>query len=981
MVFTAEKFVSTPDNEAEFLADKQQDLEKEQTKESVDLLQKQQELFAKIENLADDLPRDEMLKIVSRLFEHSLSDGLNMAETLHLTPNEIIQMISNPRFYIKHKDFCLDLRGHLKNGEERAHSKDQLEGVLKNYDYFDQQLKDNKYSDLLELAEIDKPKETSAKTTIKEMDNVFAEFLKLREFKGLEATYRETEATNQEAADNHLRKLQRALEKNYYTGTVLKRVFDLAQSEDPHFVEQKAIVEYSRNKTLQEEYRDFQTYHRLLLKGNAPQREIAQAFMEERGVTDDLVQALEHRNLIGIDTLEKIRDSLGMDGDVWSKRFDSASYKLPNISTKQENSIIKGALIKELNHDLKRVKVEERELSYLTKFETKTLDYFERLIKEGVSKAFIAEGLAGLDSPQAWAMREQFINEGVDKGFIARGLAGLDSPQAWAMREQFINEGVDKGWIALGLAGLDSPQAWAMREQFINEGVDKDWIALGVNGDYTTFVWRLNRKKEESNLPLKLQKKLDLLNLVNKPTLEGINKRFDQEDQEDISVEEKIKRGLSNSQRFAGQVSDLLKQAPQNFLDTMSGKRDRLTAVLVKRTISKTFPEIIRKSERLTWRDFPGYFGLNSNHLNREANGVNQPQDFLNPRQNMESIGGDPRSAEDARREIMQLRDNIGELIVTGLYGKYNKDNNSWEKSFFAHQPTIMEPAKETTITLPEVSGLRQANLPKPINSRIIKERIKGIDNSGQEIVLESNTNSLGEVVAEIPKNIKKIVYSLEYNQAPKIMRQLTEHEYRNYHRQFKSEFGDEMNQEMCHLPEEIEVFINSIAELEPKEKVKAIESFVREYSYYDFDNKDVIPLKRGKGLEELLMIMETRMAELKQIHPELSDKLSKKRFAGVCHDFNMLVTAMLRQAGLTAGFAQGFMAHDKSVRLNSAHGTAFVVWPDELNKNAVFTVDGTPGGVTAEQNEYLSQIQQPSLEQQENRAEEMIEEIKKEAE
>ncbi|MFH1668219.1 MAG: hypothetical protein ABH884_04345, partial [Candidatus Komeilibacteria bacterium] len=290
-------------------------------------------------------------------------------------------------------------------------------------------------------------------------------------------------------------------------------------------------------------------------------------------------------------------------------------------------------------------------------------------------------------------------------------------------------------------------------------------------------------------------------------------------------------------------------------------------------------------------------------------------------------------------------------------------------------------PAKEITITLPEVSGLRQANLPKPINSRIIKERIKGIDSGGQEIGLESSANSLGEVVVEVPKNIKKIVYSLEYNQAPKIMRQLTEHEYRNYHRQFKSEFGDEMNQEMCHLPEEIEVFINSIAELEPKEKVKAIESFVREYSYYDFDNKDVMPLKRGKGLEELLMIMETRMAELKQIHPELSDKLSKKRFAGVCHDFNMLVTAMLRRAGFFSGLAIGFMAYDKSVRLNSAHGTAFVVWPDELNKHAVFTVDGTPSGVTAEQNEYLSQIQQPSLEQQENRAEEMIEEIKKEAE
>nr|PIY94992.1 MAG: hypothetical protein COY67_01620 [Candidatus Komeilibacteria bacterium CG_4_10_14_0_8_um_filter_37_78] len=548
------------------------------------------------------------------------------------------------------------------------------------------------------------------------------------------------------------------------------------------------------------------------------------------------------------------------------------------------------------------------------------------------------------------------------------------------MREQFIQENVDKAFIAQGLAGLDSPQAWAMREQFIKENVRKGMIALSINGYYITFVWRLNRK-EKTNLPLKLQKKLDLLNLVNKPTLEGINNRFDQEDKEAISVEEKIRSGLSNSQRFAGQVSEMIKEVPQIFLDTMSSKKDRLRHTLVNKTLNKIFPELLRPREKSAWRNFAGYFGLDQSRDYGEIDRQRSPQDYLNPDQNIEFMGGDPRSEDDAKKEIMQLRDNINELISTGLFGKYDSNSNRWSKTFFVHEPTIMEPVKETTITLPAVAGLRQVNLPKLINSRVIKDRIKGIDNNGQEILLESSANSLGEVVAEIPKNIKKIVYSLEYNQAPKIMRQLTEHDYRNYHRQFSSKFGNEMNQKMCHLPEEIVVFINSIAELEPKEKVKVIEGFVREYSYYDFDNKDVIPLKSGKGLEELLMIMETRMAELKQLHPELSDQLNKKRFAGVCYDFNMLITAMLREAGLTAGFTQGFMAHDKSVRLNSSHCTAFVVWPDELNKNAVFTVDGTPSGVTAEQNEYLDQLRQPSIKEKESRSAELIEEIKKEAE
>ncbi|MDD5013252.1 MAG: hypothetical protein PHD93_02535 [Candidatus Pacebacteria bacterium] len=62
--------------------------------------------------------------------------------------------------------------------------------------------------------------------------------------------------------------------------------------------------------------------------------------------------------------------------------------------------------------------------------------------------------------------------------------------------EKLLKEGADKDFIALGLAGIDTPQAWEMREKLLQEGASKGYIALGLAGDDTTFVWREIRKKK-----------------------------------------------------------------------------------------------------------------------------------------------------------------------------------------------------------------------------------------------------------------------------------------------------------------------------------------------------------------------------------------------------------------------------------------------------------------------------------------------------
>ena len=63
-------------------------------------------------------------------------------------------------------------------------------------------------------------------------------------------------------------------------------------------------------------------------------------------------------------------------------------------------------------------------------FEKRALDYMEKLLNEGVSKGWVAEGLAGLDSEKEWEMRERLLREGADKDWVGEGLAGLDSEKA-----------------------------------------------------------------------------------------------------------------------------------------------------------------------------------------------------------------------------------------------------------------------------------------------------------------------------------------------------------------------------------------------------------------------------------------------------------------------------------------------------------------------------------------------------------------------
>ena len=570
----------------------------------------------------------------------------------------------------------------------------------------------------------------------------------------------------------------------------------------------------------------------------------------------------------------------------------------------------------------------------------------EKLFKEGASKGSLAMGLAGLDSDRAWTMREELIKELSNKGYVAMGLSGLDSDRAWAMRERLLSEGADKGYVAMGLAGLDSERAWSMRKELLNEGVFKHSVAIGLVGDYKTFVWqlKLKEKKQQEELLSEDEKKLTLINLLHNPNIEGISRYFGDTKTE---VEEALKRkresgrSLAESFKFTNFLNKLIKREPQLFLNDMSAKKDRLTHLFVERLTDRIFPET--KGKEGNWRGFSGYSGIESGRGFNRAD----PENYLEPGFGSEFFGGGAEGLND-NREIMEFRHPLNGIVVTGIYGDYNANSKNWSKIEFPLDALITEPVKEVTATIPNVKNLKQVILPKPLDAKIVPERVKGFDASGNEFDLQVEINKLGEVmVINKPKQVEKIAYSISVSTLPQPLEDLSQKDYNLYRQHLEVSNGRELTNGISTLPEDLELQLaEAIKNKTPKEQVIAIERLVRDLGYYDVNNQEVNQLKSGKSLEEQLYIMEQRLEELRQNNPD-SDEYKGKRFAGVCADFAKITAMLLRRAGFASGMISGFGGQEKVVRVKHAHATAFVLWPDAEGRNRVISIDGTPDGLT----------------------------------
>ena len=101
--------------------------------------------------------------------------------------------------------------------------------------------------------------------------------------------------------------------------------------------------------------------------------------------------------------------------------------------------------------------------------------------------AIIANGLAGLDDPTSYALREHLRH--TQPALVARSLGGTlsDDEVAWALRDRLV--GVAPDGVAVSLAGLSGERAWAMRRQLWP--VSPARILKSIIGDASAEAWSM----------------------------------------------------------------------------------------------------------------------------------------------------------------------------------------------------------------------------------------------------------------------------------------------------------------------------------------------------------------------------------------------------------------------------------------------------------------------------------------------------------
>ncbi len=606
----------------------------------------------------------------------------------------------------------------------------------------------------------------------------------------------------------------------------------------------------------------------------------------------------------------------------------------------------------------------------------------EQLIKDGAYKGDVVNSLAGLDSERAWQMRDDFAATATitDVSALLHSIVGLDSERAWKMRDGLIIE--YNSLLTYSLAGLDSERAWKIRERLKSQGVDKGGTAWSLAGNFMSFVWQLKLKNKEigrHELTKEEQKQLDLINLLHHPDMEGIARHFHL-DNNPSEVKKRNKqekrKSLGSSSVLTNFLTTLIGQNPKPFLETMPAKRDRLPEVFAQQLAERIFPEIRQAREKLAWRGFSGYSGLEGS---QRKNILAGPQEYLNPHSTESMLGGGGENMAD-NREVMETREALNRIIVINIFGRYNSHSKCWETNDFPLDAPVAEPATETTAVLPSVRGLSEVSLPKPLEARIIPERVKGFDTKGQEYDLKIKINNLGLAkVIEKPKAVEKIVYSFSVAMAPTPMTELSQKEYNSYKKKFEAVAGKEMTASLASLPEDLELeLLAVIKDKNPKEQIMAIERLVRDLCYYDRHNQEVSSLKDGKSLEEQQYIMEQRLEELKTAKPSLAKELKNKKFAGVCTDFAQLTATLLRRAGFASGVLGCFSGKDKKISVKHAHATAFVLWPDDTGKNRVISIDGTPDGVAGVSLPSLVEREDQAINSERELSQEAVKEIQK---
>ncbi|MBU0660739.1 hypothetical protein KKG22_01000 [Patescibacteria group bacterium] len=326
--------------------------------------------------------------------------------------------------------------------------------------------------------------------------------------------------------------------------------------------------------------------------------------------------------------------------------------------------------------------------------------------------------------------------------------------------------------------------------------------------------------------------------------------------------------------------------------------------------------------------------------------------------------GGNPRDdiADEQKGIMHELISSYGEdlpaeqMLVQGVYGVYDSKKKTWGslnislESDTAHMAEDLvisgERIKDHIIYIPVFLGTNEEELRAfKDDGRTKEEVVVKKDNKGRFFV-DIGEDSIDTVDGRT-RSLVDVILREKYSPFPDLESLGTE----DYDTWKSSFLAKKEHEEFRALSEDLlteiapnwEEFLEEISDLAPHEKLIEIKSFIKYIGYYDFDNGDVSSEKNNTGEPNFrLKFAQDRMKQLQKKNPSIAES---KEITGVCADFALITSMLLRKAGFLAGTMEGFSVHGgDSVRKKHGHAISFVLWPNGESYSVV-PIDATAGG------------------------------------
>ncbi len=443
-----------------------------------------------------------------------------------------------------------------------------------------------------------------------------------------------------------------------------------------------------------------------------------------------------------------------------------------------------------------------------------------------------------------------------------------------------------------------------------------------------------------------LEAGMTLLDAFKDPSMENMLKAFPVKSSDELygekkKIEEKTKELFNKSKRAFDFFKKTLQDKGQFLMRTMGAKPDQNPNRLAEQLIAASFPAEYQAYQERQGQESKN-FGWGNFGLSKDRSGLGLMKNRFESLMAGGNVGG-PESKEGGSKMSVTLDRSYNGMMITNIIA-YSPSTGKWGRTHIPIDGDMKTGRKYEHIRAKQSESVHGAMVvPTPLGAENI------FTNRG---VVEKD--SLG-IVMSAQSDGKLESWSYDVPTGHLAPMNITDKEYTRFLDRLVVEGGSAYLEKISGLPVECQMFLDSIVDLAPRDRVSAIQKFITNHSFYDAYDNPLRDEMNQSSVSDRIGYMEER---LQQLRAELGDEVpSNSMFAGVCADFTVIGEMMLRASGIAAGAAEGYRVSGTTFNSNNAHGLNVIIWPDSNGKNTLCEVDMTPSAVTAAQQKAFAML------------------------